>query len=442
MSNISQATVRLFVIFFTLVFSASTLAVEEVAKPSPARFLEAVVMKGKEVPALLNKPVADYSLMAVHKGKLSAIPYQFDDKNIRGLTYVEGGILAVDGKVGVLEEKDELVFMYKDLGIKADESTRTLSTGTVVSELEITEKGSSRYAYLVQGNPERSDKSYTHYDMKTGLLETEYYSLQLDPENLLLWSDWNVKGFEATPSAPNVLDTMKVRVKAKLGFIGATLHGGLIPVKMLATKNGPVRSIIEADASISILGIDLAKAGLSTTFTAQTIEYPIFAALPKAAGVLSTLKIDVTLDYVDFEGSRYRTALGPKEPMITGTKEAAKLRDKYTMDLDHPWVTISTGKDWDMFFFFFHEENFRPSLSAVYKDGKAGDKADKPERFKGSNSEIGVNLDDVPVGLETSLHFNLYFGPDLWQGNNPEAAAADILNPAKVIVNSTLIGNL
>ena len=129
MSNISQAVVRLSVCFFALVFSASTIAIEEVAKPSPARFLEVVVMKGKELPALLNSPVADYSIMAVHKGKLSSIPYQFDDKNIRGLTYVEGGILAVDGKVGILEEKDELVFMYKDMGIKAEEATKTLSAG-------------------------------------------------------------------------------------------------------------------------------------------------------------------------------------------------------------------------------------------------------------------------------------------------------------------------
>lgn len=434
-SKTLQQTARLLALLFALIFSTSPLASAELTPPSPARFLEVIVMKGKQLPTLLNKPVVDYSVMAVHNGKLSPIPYQFDDKNIRGLTYVEGAKLAVDGKAGVLEENDELVFMYKDMGIKTDAQLQTLSSGKIISELEITEKGSSRYAYVVAGNTERSDKTYTHYDIKTGLVDTESYTLQLNPKNLLIWSDWIIKGFTGTASAPNILDTMKVRVKAKLGFIGATLHNGLVPAKTLAVKNGPVRTIIEADASVSILGIHLAKAGVSTTFTAQTIEYPVFAALPKAAGILSTLIIDVTLDYVDFEGSRYRTALGPKEAMITGTKEAATLRENYKSSLDNSWISISTGKNWDMIFVFFHEANFKPTLSAVYKDATAGDKANKPERFKGSNSELGVSLNDVPVGLETSLKYNLYFGPDLWQGNNPEAAAADIMNPAEVTVN-------
>lgn len=105
------------------------------------------------------------------------------------------------------------------------------------------------------------------------------------------------------------------------------------------------------------------------------------------------------------------------------------------MNLENPWVSISSGRNWDMFFFFFHEEDFLPSLNAVYNDAQAGSDIDKPERYKGSNTEMGIALSDVPVGVETSLHCNLYFGPDLWQGNNPEIAAADILNPAIVVVN-------
>lgn len=422
-------------LMLTLVFSFQVIASDKPAPPSPARNLEVVIIKGKELALILNKEVANYSIMAIENGKLAPIPFQFDDKNIRGLTYVEGGILAVDGKVAVLEEKDELVFMYKDMGNKAEGDSLALTSGKVISELEITEKDTSRYAYLVEGNPERSSKVYASYNFDTGLVDTESFSLQLDPENLLVWSDWIIKGFEGTPSAPNILDTMKARVTAKLGFVGATLHNSMIPVKMLAVKNGPVRSIIEADASVSILGIDLAKAGVSTTFTANTIQYPIFAAIPKAAGVLSTLTIDVTLDYVDFEGSRFRTALGPKAPLITGTKDAGQSREKYKSNLENPWLAISSGKNWDMIFVFVHEENFKPTLSSIYKDANAGDKARKPERFKFSNSEIGVRLDDVPVGLETSLEYNLYFGSDLWQGNEPEASVKDITNPAVVTVS-------
>ena len=407
----------------------------DISEISPARMLEVTIVTGKELPKLLNKPSESYSIMAISDGEISPIPYQFDDINVKNLLFVPGGKLAAQGEEGIIEDNDELAFMYKDMGVKATAEQLTALEGSVISELEIDEDGIQRYAYVIEGNPQRSEKHYAHYNFETGLVEAESYTLQVSPDNILVWEDWNIKGFSGTPSAPNVLDTMKVRIKAKLGFIKATLHNSLLPVNTLAVKNGPVRSIVEADVSISILGIDLAKGGLVTVYSAQTIEYPLYVFFPKAGSVLSSLSLDVTLDYVDFEGSRYRTALGPKEPMITGTKEAEDSREKYTMDLDNPWIAISTGKNWDMFFFFERSEGFDPTLSAVYYDKKAGDSTNKPERYKGSNSEIGPSITDIPFGSEGTMEYNLYFGPDLWQGNNPEKTAAQIANRAKVIVH-------
>lgn len=420
---------------FVFSLLSTSLFANATSQISPARNLEVTIVTGKELPKLLNKSVEPYSVMAVSDGNLVPIPFQFDDLNLKGLVHVPGGKIAVEGQEGVFEENDQLAFMYKDMGEKANAEQRQGIKGNIVSELEISEDGIQRYAYIVEGNSQRSDKHYAHYNFETGLVEAESYSLELDPKNVLVWEDWKIKGFKGTPSAPNILDTMKVRIRAKLGFIKATLHNSLVPVNTLAVKNGPVRAIVEADASITILGINLAKGGLTTTFTAQTIEYPLFVFFPAAGKALSALSIDVTLDYVDFEGSRYRTALGPKEPMITGSKEAEKLREKYTMDLDNPWIAISSGKNWDMFFFFFRNEGFDPTLDAIYRDENAGDKANKPERFKGSNSELGPTITDIPFGSEGILNFNLYFAPDLWQGNNPEKAAQQIMNPAKVSVH-------
>lgn len=88
-----------------------------------------------------------------------------------------------------------------------------------------------------------------------------------------------------------------------------------------------------------------------------------------------------------------------------------------------------------MFFFFVRNEGFDPTLNAVYYDEKAGDDENEPERYEGSNSEFGPTLSNIPFGSEGTLNFNLYFGPDLWQGNNPEIAAEQIMNRAKVIVH-------
>lgn len=416
----------------------SSISHAGIATPNPARHLEVTKIKGDSIPFMLGKATANYSVMTVSQGALTPIPFQFDDKNIKGLTYVPGGKVAIEGEENIMDPADELVFMYKDMGEHASPDIRGGAEGEVVSEFSIYEDGTKRFAYLVKGNAQRSDKRYTHYDFDTGLLDTETYSLQFDPGNIILWSDWKIKGFTGTDSAPNVLDTMKARIFARMGFLKTTLGNNLIPARTLAVKNGPIRSIVEADVSIAIFGIDLITGGVSVTFTAQTIEYPIFAIIPKAADVLSEFRMDVTLDYVDLDGSRYRTALGPKEPLITGKKVSDSVRAQYKSDLDNPWVAISTDKNWDMFFMFRHPEAFRPTLSALYRDKGAGDKTNKPERFKGSNSELGVRLEDIPTGAETYLEYSLFFGPDLWQGNNPEKAAYDIEHPAQVMITPFL----
>ena len=418
-----------------ILISAPVIA-SDFAEASDVRQLEVTVIKGKNLPALLNKNIDGYSIMAVVNNELEAIPFQFDDKNIRGLTYVPGGRLEVKGQAGVFEEDDELAFMYKDMESQATTEMRNMISGEVISELEISEKNSSRYAYVVKGNAQRSLKSYASYNMDTGLVTTENYTLNIDPNNIFVWEDWRHNGFEGTPSAPNVLDTMKIRIYAKLGFLGATLHNSLIPIKTLAAKNGPVRAIVEADGSVRMLGIKLATSGLSATFTSQTIEYPLYLKIPRAAGALSDFRMDVTYDFVGFEGSRFRSALGPKEPLITGSEESRKLYKNYKMDLDNPWVSLSTGKNWDMIHLFKHSDNFKPTLNTVYKDVSAGHKANKPERYKGSSSEFGTSLSDVPVGQGgASLEYVTYIGPNLWQGNNPEMAVYELMHPAKVKVN-------
>ena len=368
---------------------------------NPSRQYEVTVVKGEALP-ITGKSTAEYSLMAIEEGTFSPIPFQFDDKNIKGLNFVPGAVVKIDGTENVVDAQDELAFMYRDMGPKADAVAIGDLNGAIVSELEITEDGTSRYAYLVKGNAMRSDKVYAHYDFKTGFVETETYTIQFDPENITVWSDWRIKGFTGTNSAPNVLDTMKARFFARLGFLKVTLHNSIIPARTIAVKNGPVRAIVEADISIGALGLNLLSGGVSVTFTPQSIRYPIFAFFPKAAEALSDFYIDVTVDHVDFEGTRYKTSLGPEEPLIVGQQVSDKVRAKYKADTENPWVSISSGHNWDMYFISRLSDGFDPKVDAIYWDKGAGDKPNKPnkpnkpENFKGSSAEMGLKLSDIP----------------------------------------------
>ena len=402
---------------------------------NPSRKYEVTVIKGADLP-ITGQPIEGYSVMAIENGKLSPIPFQFDDINTKGLPFVPGAAVKIDGIENIFEAKDELAFMYKDMGEKGEDSILKNIQGTLISELEITEDGTSRYAYLVKGNAERSNKVYAHYDFETGVIETETYSIKFDPENITVWSDWKIKGFAGTHSAPKVLDTMKARFFIRLGFIKATLHNAILPAKTLAVKNGPIRSIVEADISIGALGIDILSGGVSATLTPGSIRFPIFALFPKAASVLSELLIDVTLDYVDFEGTRYKTPLGPDEPLIAGQKVSDKVREQYKSNFENPWVSISSGHNWDAFLISRFSEGFNPTVSALYYDEGAGDKPIKPENVKGSSAEMGIRLSDIPVGNHVIFEHSVYFGPDLWQGNSPKRAANAIFNPAKVSIKN------
>ena len=395
----------------------------------PVRELEVSIVTGKSLPKLLGQSFDNYSVMVVTGDKLAAIPFQFDDIDSNGYPYVTGQKPKIKGQEGVMEEHDELVFMLKDTGDKLTAAAKSGLQGELVSELEFKEDGASRYAYLIKGNPERDKHHYTFFDKKTGLGKTDKFSLQVDPENALVWSDFFYKDFKGDHS---VLDTMKVRIKAKLGFIKATIGNKLIPNEIVGVKNGPVRSIIAVDASLSILGIPLLeKAGANFIVTNQNITAPVYAYIPKAAGALSDLNIEVSLDFHKLDGAKIRSAKGPAEPIIVGGKGADP--SKLHVTLEDNWLSGSSGKGADIIAFFEGTPKFKPSLDAFYK---GPDDIDEPERYPGGHPQVGYLIGKIPTSDDIVVGIDLFFSDRFWQGNDPSAAIKKLRNPVPVTVNA------
>ena len=398
------------------------------------RDMQLMIIKGAATPSLLGQKSSNYSIMAVSGGALVAIPFQFDDWNVRGFPFVPGGTIAAEGKEGIIEEKDELAFMLRDTGPQADDAIKAAVSGKIISELAFKENGIERYAYVVQGNSERSDKSYTNYDIKTGLIKTTKYSLQVDPDNLLSWSDMYYEGYHG--GEKTILDTMKLRVRAKLGFIKATINNNLIPNEVSAVKNGPVRSLIALDASISILGVGLADAGASVTVTDQTIQFPVYLTIPKAAAILSDLQLEVSLDFHEMDGVPVRSELGPKEPVYAGDATRGANPLDLDLDLEHSWISGSTGENWDIIAFFSGKEGFKPTLDILYKDSRFKSDIDTPERFKGSHPHVGYNVKDVVYGQEIVIGIDLFFDDAFWSKDGLEGAIHMLRNPMPLTVTA------
>jgi hypothetical protein len=431
--NYTKKTIAVFFALFSLLLSFSVTANNNLlGKLSETREMQLIVLKGEKLPTLLGKNAKNYSVMVVSGKKLQPIPYQFDDWNVRGFPYVPGGTIKVEGQEDIIEVKDELAFMLRDTGAQADATLKSAVAGKVVLELAFKENNVERYAYIVEGNAERSEKFYTHFDKKTGLIKTSTFSLQTEPGNLLSWSDMYYQGYHE--GKKSILDTMKLRVKAKLGFIKATINNNLIPNEVSAVKNGPVRTLIALDASISILGVGLADAGASVTVTDQTLQFPVYLTIPKAASILSDLNLEVSLDFNDMDGVPVRTELGPKEPVYAGDKTKGANPEDLKINLEHSWLSGSSGQNWDIIAFFSGKEGFKPTLDVIYKDSRFDSKADTPERFSGSHPHVGYKVTDIVYGQEIVIGIDLYFDDAFWSKDGLENAVESIRNPMPVTV--------
>jgi hypothetical protein len=205
----------------------------------------------------------------------------------------------------------------------------------------------------------------------------------------------------------------------------------MVPNKVIAVKNGPVRSIVEADASISILGIQLLSAAADFISTANSFEVPVLATIPSAASALSDLAIEISLDFNELDGAMVRSAL-TSEPLVSGKKAAGPIK----ASLKDNWLSGSHPDGFDIAAFLSVTPGVQADLNGLYKDAGNGDDADEPERFKGSHPQVGWAITKIPTGVDLDLIVKLVFGDGLWQGKDPTAAVKQIKSPIKPQVSA------
>lgn len=425
-----------------LVVAAAMMAIPLAAGAatlSPARAIEIVTIKGEDLGALQGQAFDKFSVMAMKDGKLAPIPYQFDDMNDKGLPYAPGGHLPIDGEEGIIEAQDELVFMLRDAGDEAGGDQLSAPAGKAVAEIKISGDGVTRYAYVYQDNPQRSDKSYTHVDPESGLIKTDAWSLRLskeyDPVRALVWEDMVINSHSPDQ---NLLDTLKVRAVAALGFVGATIseRNALFPSAITGVKNGPVRSIFVADASVKILGIQILEAGADFVVSRNSLMVPVLATIPGAAAALSSLEFQISLDFHELEGMRVWSAEGPTQPVVAGqTSEDAA--NQLALTPSNAWLAIDHPGGAEIIAnAYFPGEHEPGRVDPLYKDAAMGSDADEPERFPGSHPQVGFVLAEIPTGVDIALGINLYFPEGMIDSGYPGGEVEKVLKPLPVTVTS------
>jgi hypothetical protein len=378
-------------------------------------WLHPVSMRGREVPSLLGKKFSELSLMSVRAGKLIPVPLQMDDYDTKGWVYLEGKG-KVDGVLGVLDENDEILFMYRDTGVEPYTPAIAGLDGTIVKELKFERNGSVRYAYLVQGSKQRNDADYVQYNFEDSVAETTFFGFDTQTDNFLMFEDFYAKvgDRQNTRILDAIYANVDTQILSKLSphvRLNTIEHIKALPV---GAVSGQVR-----EAVIIKLGLVIAKVPVATVRAQMNIfdQALGFVAKVNIPGVdiltrfLVEPHIYVSLDFVDEQGARVNSAIS-SEPdghaIVDG--RLSEFEQQMQVDVDNPWLWLSSTHGWDVFAKVNVPEDFRVGVNMLYIDDPTYTTAF--ENFPGAHPTVGFDIHNIPKDFTELVIDALFVFPD------------------------------
>jgi len=253
---------------------------------------DAVVVRGKEISALLGAKISSLNLAVIMNGELRPIPFQVDE--VRQGSHVfdwvsplgaREGFFTQDEDNGKLDADDELVFMAWDLGPRRDLSMDMKAASAVEIAVVDPASGKTGYAYLLADSslpksqtdyvkleiaPPRYNISARRYKY-SGLADRGFFdNLRIAKSN----GDWT----------PNLILRDRTPGHAKLRLVGFGADFDfydLIRGENIARKDGPVRLLWRCAGGADFGGLKIkAKGSTEQVFYANRIDIPVSMDLP------------------------------------------------------------------------------------------------------------------------------------------------------------------
>ena len=292
------------------------------------RHADPIVLKGEEVPDFAGVTERDIRVYAARGGKLQPIPCQMDERNQWGeFVVTKGKRVVADEDGGGLDENDEIVFLTRDLGERADKA-QVPGGPRKVYEVEVTDPLTSArsYAYVATyaGNaPAPSTADYVQYiEQGEGLARGINYELGF--LKVTSGMDFNhVAILEAAGGdGKNHMDKLKVRVMQNLrrGFtvgiptrLDRTEKNFL--VKVYGYKDGPVRVVRVMKVNLQLIWkLPAPGATVNMVFYPEWMESPVPMNLPfKPTWAFSKIEVDISNDFAfkPTDGVKFYTSNNP-----------------------------------------------------------------------------------------------------------------------------------
>ena len=217
-----------------------------------SRTLDPVIVSGAQLAALPTRETARLRLHRFDGGHAVDVPYQFDPRDARG-------DVAVDGPADFeLDDNDELVFMAKDAGDRADAEPCERPCAAAV-EIEVVDpvNGEKAWVYLTAESasaPRATFKPYVEFDASGRVAQSPYYRVEYAPDRNY-FTGLSVASSGSGPTG-NLLRRSSMRGSPTFSLfvtevtLDFTEQNSLVQLE--GVRSGPVRAVRRARLSVDL----------------------------------------------------------------------------------------------------------------------------------------------------------------------------------------------
>lgn len=404
------------------------------AQEHPVSQQKIIEIKGVELPELAGKDFSAFTLFAVRQGMLMPIPHQCEDFDDEGYSWFKQSKTPLRGREGIFDTHDSLLFRFADAGSEMDSLQASLAPE--LTQIQIKEGAETRYVYVAQQAMRFSHAPLAHYDADTGMIKTEFFTLQTAPDNLLQWSDFTYRNFQGLPNN-TLLDTLKIRLEAGVVLNNAriTLDNQNLRTQVIAVKAGPVRTVMLAESSMNFAGVPVVFIDFQLQLYPQQINIDAKVEVPAVLKrLLRNPTATVTLDGYNLGGSELRSSVASESVIVDGKMEASESALANKSIQQNAWIWLSTHKGFDIFSTLYIPPNFNVPVTLQYQDSLTNE--DNPERFAGQGPNVGYHMKDVPVNDTFHFAFQAWFTDSL-TGVAPEQLRGELARVPLVAVRGS-----
>ena len=374
-------------VFAAAVFFLALQAVSAAANNPLADRIDAVVVKGKDIPEhMLNGSIPSYRVFADSGAGLNAIPFQIDERGPDGMIHVSKGPYAdaTDGKFGTF---DELVFMARDAG--QPPANNKIEGCSKSVEIKIADKKTGATGYVVlafcENPPALSTRDYVSYDAQHRIVTSSRYGFA--------WKTGDVYPYDylSINNGPDLLDRLKVRAAVGKWGINYTFNEDHFRHKFNGYTDGPVRVIWKSyDCwSLGPLGKIAVPQYMYFYEDYALINDAMDARMNPA---LFGLELDVMISHdLALDQSRGYVFCGNVSPGCENMIKLPEQRIKYLTDQHMDWGGVS-GPEGALMTHLVPDKRLNVRVKGIFINDDQY--KDPPEYIPGSSPKVGFELVD------------------------------------------------